>query len=493
MGRGRYLLLCAALFLLLSAHSWSDAWLGDFWIYTATVAEVAASPLHPRHPLFGNEYAFAFLSPYTWALGVLSRLSGIGPIQVVVLQGLVNLALLAWALHAFVASWLRRPGASFYALLFVLFLWGREPWLFSGFLHLRSLAFVLPYPSTFAFVLSLGTLALFPRLVASGRLFRVAVLAVPVLAVLWILHPVNGLFLALGLLVASAETPRPARHWAALAPAFAASLALAFAWPLFSVPDLWFGQLGRVHEGNDTMYEDPLPRMAPALLAVPWLVVRLKRQPRDPLTLLTLALAALVAYGGLSGQWTFGRLVAHEVILLQVALADAAAVLEERLRQRRAALGRLLAPVLAVILIGASWPARIKPTLDESWRGDTTWLSFLEGRVQRYDVVLTDVDTCWYVPTFSGKVVAFPMQLPFVPDHAERLRHVTRFFADGVDRGERCDTIRRYGVSYLLLAEDHFAEAPARLAELRTLGHVIYSNPEHQLLRVSSVCIEARP
>ena len=490
-GRGRYLLLCLALFALLWAHSWSDAWLGDFWIYTATVAEVAVSPLHPRHPLFGNDYAFAFLSPYTWVLGLATRVSGLSPFQAVVIQGFVNLALLAWAVYAFVATWLRRPAASFYALLFILLMWGPDAWRFSGFLHLRSLVFVLPYPSTFAFAVALGTLAWFPKRAASGGPAWVG-LVVPAMAVLWILHPVNGLFLTIGLVMASTEAAPAPRHWVMLGLAFAASLALAFAWPFFPVPDLWFGQLGRVHEGNDTMYGAPIPKIAPALLAAPWLLLRLRRNRRDPLALLTLSLCALVVFGGLSRQWTFGRLIAHVAILLHVALADAAAFLEERLRERRAAWAPLLAPVCAALLIAASWPARITPTLRESWRGDTAWLSFLESRVQHYDVVLTDADTCWYVPTFRGKVVAFPMQLPFVPDHAERLQDVARFFEAGVDEDERCDTIRRYGVGYLLLPKHHFAGSPELLEELRPIGKPIYASADYELLDVTSACREAR-
>ena len=53
-------------------------------------------------------------------------------------------------------------------LLFLLFLWGSDPWTFSGFFHLRSLSLVLPYPSTFATALALAALAAFPRLARTG-------------------------------------------------------------------------------------------------------------------------------------------------------------------------------------------------------------------------------------------------------------------------------------------------------------------------------------
>jgi alpha-1,6-mannosyltransferase len=493
VGNARYLILCGTLFLLLWAHSWGDAWLGDFWIYTATVAEVAASPLHPRHPLFGNDYAFAFLSPYTWILGVASRLSGSKAFDVLVLQGLANLALLLWSLHAFVGAWLRRPQAAFYALLFILLLWGPEPWLFSGFLHLRSLALVLPYPSTFAFAIALGTLAAFPRLATAGRRAWI-VLVLPVMTVLWIVHPVNGLFLAMGLAAASLRAPQPRGHWVTLGIVVAASIGLAFTWPLLSIADLWFGQLDRVHEGNDTMYNSPLPRVAPALLGAPWLLARLRRDRRDPLALLTLVLGGLVFFGGLSGHWTLGRLVSHTVILLQIALADACASFEEGPGRRFATLRHMLAPALAALLISISWSSRVKPTLEEAWRGDTAWLGFLEGRLDHYDIVLTDLETCWYVPTFNGKVVAYPMQLPFVPDHAARQRDVIRFFELDTDPDERCDIIQRWSARHVLLDRSRFPDRQAHLLEsLRPLGQVTYSSREYVLLRLGPSCRETPP
>lgn len=485
-GPGRYLLLSGALFLLVLHHSWTDAWLGDFWVHVPAVEELAARPSQPRNPLFGDDHPYAFLSPYALLLGLASRLSRLGSIEVVVLQGLVNLTLLLAALYAFVATWLGRRAAAFYALLFMLFLWGRDPWVYSSFFNLRSLAFVLPYPSAFAAALALGGLAMFPRIAGSGSRAWVS-LAIPLLAILWIVHPVNALFLCAGLVACCLEVPRPRRQVAALALAAAASLALAFAWPLYPVRQLWFGEAATVHAGNDVMYHDLFSRIAPALLGAPWLLVRLRRNARDPLALLALCLALLVACGGALGQWSYGRLISHVVLMLQVALADACAALEERLGRLRAGaiLRHLLAPSIAAILVAGSWSVALRPTLEEAWRGDPLWLSFLQNQVGRDDVVLTDLETCWYVPSFSGKVVAFPMRLPFVPDHDERQRAVTRFFERGVPQVERLDILQRYGVAYLLVPKGHFADWPALLAELRPFGRVVYSSPEHELLRVT--------
>src|SRR5262247_2707602 len=85
-GPGRYLLLSGAIVVLLLQHTWTDAWQGDFWIYVATVGELAANPWHPSHPLFGGDGAFAFVSPYTLALGIAARVTGLPAYEVMLLQ-----------------------------------------------------------------------------------------------------------------------------------------------------------------------------------------------------------------------------------------------------------------------------------------------------------------------------------------------------------------------------------------------------------------------
>jgi hypothetical protein len=485
-GPGRYLVLSGAILALVLQHLWTDAWQGDFWIYVATVRELAASPWHPSHPLFGGEGPFAFVSPYTLALGIVARVTGLPAYAVLVLQGLVNLVLFLAALYAFVSTWLRRPPAAIYALVFVLFLWGPDPWLFSSFFHLRSLVFVLPYPSTFAAAIALLTLAAFRwALDHDHRLWPVFV--APAGALLWIVHPVNGLFLALGTIAASLEARRPLRHWLTLGAALAAGPALALLWPYFPVADLWFRQTELVHRGNDAMYDHPLPRIAPALLGVPFLVLRLRRNPRDAIALLALGLGLLVVFGGLTGASSYGRLLSHAVVMLQVVLANVALTVEEHVARRPGAKTArpAFAAGLVLLLVGIEWSGAVTPTVIESWRGDLDWLGFLQHHVGRDDVVMTDADTCWYVPAFGGRVVAFPMMLPFAPDNAERLRAVERFFARGVSTNERRQILRRYRASYVLahVEPEKASEAPA--AELRGLGPLVYASRDYELQRVT--------
>jgi alpha-1,6-mannosyltransferase len=481
-----FVALSAALFGLLLWRSLYGEWVGDFWIYLPAVREVASSPLAPRNPLYAESYAFAFMTPYLWVLGLISRLSGVGAFETLVFQGLVNLVMLLGGLYAFVTTWTGRRQPAFFALLFVLFLWGPDPWSFSGFFHLRSLALVLPYPSTFASGVALLTLAGLPALAA--RRGGVVLLAF-ITALLLVVHPVTALFLWIGVASWSlgSSEPRRWRRWISLAGALLAGALLALGWPLTPMAELWFGQAALVHAGNLEMYEAPLGRIAPALLGLPVLLLRLGRRPRDPLALLFLALAACYLYGGLTAHWSFGRLLAHAVVALHVALADAVVDIELWVQRfkRGPVLRRAFATAIALALIAGAWNSSVRPILAEGRSRGLDGLAFLEKHVDRNAVVLADLDTSWFVPSLSSRVVAFPMPIPFVPDHAQRLEAVRRFYGSAGTQAERLALLQRYRVSHVLLWKPVLPDWRERLAELVPHGAVVYAGSDHVLLRVT--------
>ena len=98
----------------------------------------------------------------------------------------------------------------------------------------------------------------------------------------------------------------------------------------------------------------------------------------------------------------------------------------------------------------------------------------------------TNLENCWHVPAFAGKVVAYPMPLPFVPDHEQRKSAVERFFRRGTSLLERRATLERYGVSYVLAPRTGLQPEQATPDELRRFGTVVYSSADYELLRIRS-------
>ena len=147
-----YWLLSLALSAVVLYQLSAGPWLGDFWEHAAVVRELIARPFAPGHPILASDVPHAFYSPYSLVVALAARLAGGRPIGALECAAVVNWLLLLVSLRWLVGA--LRPGnadrVAFYCLLFVVLLWGRSPWTWSGFLHGATLAFVLPYPSTAA-------------------------------------------------------------------------------------------------------------------------------------------------------------------------------------------------------------------------------------------------------------------------------------------------------------------------------------------------------
>src|SRR5262249_31176636 len=174
MYRHRYWWLAAILFGAMLVQTVNQYWTGDFWEHAAVVRELARHPSAPRHPLFAVDAPHPFFTPSAVVASWLTRGTGVSPITALSILGLVNLICLIVAFYLF-ASAVLSPNAAFWGLLFTLVLWGREPWRYSGFLHLGALGFVLPYPSIFAMWLMLLTLYALLRFRDHGSLGWAAV------------------------------------------------------------------------------------------------------------------------------------------------------------------------------------------------------------------------------------------------------------------------------------------------------------------------------
>jgi alpha-1,6-mannosyltransferase len=400
------------------------------------------------------------------------------------LMGLANLALLLVAIRFFVAELFPeedRDRISFYFLLFMLVLWGRNPWVWSSFFNLSALGYVLPYPSTFAMALSFVGLALFLRSQRDGGAGLLIALSA-IVAVVLTTHPSTSitLYVMLAALEAGRSEPSP-RGFAALAAALGAALVLALLWPYFPL----FGILDRAqavefHANSRVLYERPLAQMWPALIGLYPLWLRWRADRRDPLALAATGLGLLYLYGWASGRWGYGRCISHLVLLLQLAAAQWAARLESERR-------RAYAIVLSLTLY-AAWGFR--PAVREAFSGSSMsydrspLLSRLPGLAGPKDVILSDSGTNWIITAFAGRVVSYDLPLYWVPDLAQRRADAARFFAAGTPCQERADIVRKYGAKFLLLNRSSAPAARELDGLFRQWGDLVYEDGNFLLARV---------
>jgi hypothetical protein len=487
LSRHRYAFLSAAVAALMLVQTSHRLWRGDFWEHAAVVRELATHPFSPRHPLILSDAPHPFDSPYAVLAGWISRAAGLDSVKTLAALGMVNLGLLLTALRMFSDALLKRKEAAFYVLLFTLVLWGREAWEFSGFFHLRGLGYVLPYPSTFAVALALFASSIYCRELRSGN--RLGLIWVALMSIVVLLtHPPTFVFLSVCIFSLALGIPSgrlPMREYAAiLVCAFILPFIAAAFWPYYPFFQLLRQGSSLFHAMNRAMYSDVVKQIWPAFFGIVPLLWRLRSKRTDPLFLITAILSLIYAYGALSHNWTYGRLISYIVLMLHLCIADAVARVETSLAQwplRLACVGLVAIAALAFLYRDRGFLIEYVRPREVS---DYERYKFLSGATPQYDVVLSDPETSDYVPAFAGKVVATLRPLPFVPDGDTRMKDVTRFFSESCPRAEREGIIRKYNVGWLLLSKTNVPQWEAIAQSFRDEAEVKRSNDEFLLMRL---------
>jgi hypothetical protein len=470
--RGRLAAVTLGALVLCTAYLWRGAYSSDFWEHAAVVRELAERPLAPVHPLLAVDAPHAYLSPYLLAVAVAARVTGTPAIAALALAGLLNLLLLVLAVRRFMVRLLPDgAGAAPYALLLIIFFWGKDAWMWSGFLHVGMLGYDVAYPSTFAIAaMFLGLALLLDGLDRKDR--RAYILLALAVAVCLTTHPPTALVLLAGLAALFLARVRGSAmtHAGRLVAAVAAGTALALAWPYFPVSGLFTKQPPEFHSWSGVFYQDVFTRIWPVLVAVPVLVWRLRKDRRDPLVVFSGLLAGIYAAGALTGAYGLGRTIAFIAVVIQIALGAALAAGELRLPPAR----RWLVPAGTLAVLVALF-ALNRPPLPRLLRYDPPlWrdVAAILAPVRAGDVVLADSPTSYPVPALTGgRVVAWRHPIYWVPDHAERRAAQDRFFSEASTR-DRQETLQRYRVRWILLNRAQAKLSASEEAALRSLGCV---------------------
>ncbi|MZD09829.1 hypothetical protein GTW43_32815 [Streptomyces sp. SID5785] len=455
--------------LVMTLAYWRVPMCCDFGQHAAVVERLRASLLHPRHPMADLPGAGSpYYSPYALSQGVLARLTGLTGWEVVKLAGPANLLVLLTGLDRFVRALTPRQWAPVLALLFMTVLWGTRTAWWSGYLGLLSMTGNLGYPSTCAIGLTFWAwgwaLGLRRR---AGRWWEYPAFGVLVAAIL-LTHPITAVATLIGTVCVlagtgpspSAAAPRnaagPLTGWTTAALACAAAT---LTWPYYSVTALVGNtSLDGIHR---QLYTEMPAKFWLAFLGLPVLWARFRRAPRDPLVLMFALDALVVAYGWLSGHYTYGRILGLSLVPLQFSLAIALAAPRPWHRTRRtlglaAAAGALLG--FLSVQAGAVVPRYFAQPPD--WPA-YTWAA---QHVPPGDVVLTDsYQATRSLPAYGPNLVAPAWPDPAL-DEAERQRRlaaVREYLSPRSTRPERTALARRYGVHWLLLGKEQRLPAEA--------------------------------
>ncbi|OON72106.1 hypothetical protein [Streptomyces tsukubensis] len=478
-----YLVFGGLFWLVMSLAHWRIPGAYDYGQHAAVIERLKADLPHPRHPMAdlpgtGSPY----FSPYAVVESLFARFTGLSGWETVRVAGPVNLLVLLIGIGRFVRALTPRRWAPVLALVFMTVLWGTRLMTWSGFLGLMSMALSLGYPSTFAIGLALLAWALTGRLARAEPSAGLAAHAGlgALCGLILLIHPITSVAAVLGVVafaagngwrgnaraagrenVCTAGRPdvrvagrwdlRVAGRWGLTG---VTALAVAAVWPYFSV----FSLIGdRMVDGIHVLLYRSLPeRYWLALIGLPVLLLRLRRNRRDPLVLMFALECLVVAYGWTSGHYTYGRIIGLTLIPLQFALAVALAApgpwgWPRKLLGVTAAAGACAGFLSAQA--GAVVPRALDPVgfVQPARWPDYRWAA---RHIRPGEPVLTD----GYMPLRSLPGHGADLVAPVWPDPAlaetdrkARRGAVATYLSPRSTRAERTAIVRRYHARWLLL------------------------------------------
>jgi hypothetical protein len=484
----RYLVLSATLLVLMTGYTANGLCVSDFWEHAAVVRELAAHPIHPPNPILPVSNPHAGYSPYALALGLASRVTGLSAVNILQLAGILNVLLVVCTFGLFVRTAFPAKHTDFYALLFVLVLWGLFPWYFSGFLHLNALGIVAANPSTFA--TGMVFLAWYVSiLLLKGRSQWLWLPLGLVIADVCLDHPLTAISMFVGLFALTLDFGRSWQSMLRLAAVCLGAFLLACAWPYYDIRALLLTKTGHFDAATGGMYvgvTKTILMIFPALVGLPLLLVRLRSNGRDFVSVIFLCLMFIYALGWFSGKVTLGRVMPFIVLMLQLSVADWLARNRLRTSSGSTPFGarwtrRLIFGAIAIgtIMMLPGFASSI-PIFQSSY-GE---YKFLPKYLSERDTVLSDFDTSLRIPAFGPRVVAYPpVHVLFFVNSEQRDQDDERFFAASASDAERKQILETYGKPFLLINKYKTNTWPRILRSVGDSSSVVYSDGDMLLLK----------
>ncbi|MEU1056304.1 hypothetical protein [Streptomyces sp. NPDC005876] len=429
-------------------------WIGDLGLHAATVERLRHSLTDPGNPLVDADTPSPYYSPWTVVLGIVAKAGGASVFVVLRIGACVGLALLVTGVWRYVRTLSSWRGAPALALLCLVLLWGTDPFAWSGFPGLHSLALTASYPSVFALGLAFHLWAGLAG--AVGRGGWGAWLGLGVLwAVILLCHQFTGVVASLGALaVVVGARPGWRPVGVRLAGGLVAGVVVLWVWPYYDFFAL-LGAGGGLEGVHRPLYRDLVGRYWLVSVGVVALGARWWRDRRDPLVLFFALGVVVVAAGGVSGHWSWGRALPAVVIPAQIAAA--VQVGEAGRRGPRVGWGCVVAAALVVgawtqvgvvgYVVGRGvLPGVVEAKYREPWAG----YHWITPWVRYGDVVMARTGAARRVPAYGAYTVAPGYPDFFLPDEGRRGVAVRRYFGVGVSEVERGRILREYGVRWVL-------------------------------------------
>ena len=470
-------------------------WVGDFWEHSAVVNELSRHLVHPNNPIIKSSIPHAFFSPYALLVAVFSRITHTNSIQSLACFAVFNLFFFLFSFYFFCKSVFRENHNLIAALslIFMLFFWGQDPYRWSGFYHIMVLNLVLPYPSTFAISISFLILSIIARNNIQNYYSKQALLII-LSAVVFITHPTTAIFLFIAIVSLNFSYNNNSIKQCILKSAIIIipSLILCLFWPYYHVIGLLHGNISDFQNDSGSLYSRVFKVIWPILFILPGLFFISKDRTAKFFFSTLFVMLVVFTFGYLFKIYGVSRLMSNIMMFAHFTIAYLIVFL-----MRGYKLYRNVYAAIVVIAMTASiyynynnfnyaFPTALKSD-NVNYSNNVNYYdkyNFLNDFVQPDDIIFSDASSNWYIPSFSGKVIASNHPLYWIKDIGERRADVATFFEKETPDSLRERMIKKYQPDYLLInyADVHFDSSTIQW--LKTIGNDVYEKNQLELIKI---------
>lgn len=464
-------------------------WSGDFWEHSAVVSELSKHLLHPNNPIIKSNIPHAFFSPYSVIVAVFSKITHFNSIQSLGCFAFFNLLFFLFTFYLFCKSLFKEDYLLIapLALFFILFFWGQDPFIWSGFYHILVLNLVLPYPSTFAMSLSFLALSLLTINQAKKSFLIDAAISILCASVL-ITHPTTAIFLFISIvaLCFSFNNYSIKSVLTKCLIIFIPCFILCLLWPYYNIVHLFMSNSADFNNESKMLYTKILRKNWPIILIIPGLLLTKRDRVSDFFLLSIIAMISIYALGFAFKFYGISRIVSNIIMFSHFLIAYNVI----RLFKTPKLAGKIYLGVIFVcvlISLGINYQSIKNVFLATAKKDDISYYTkyqFLRNFVQPDDVILSDLNSSWIIPSFNGKVIPSIHPLYWVNDIEERRTDVNAFFEKQNADSIRALIIQKYKPNYILIDSNVVSFDSLTLVWLNTIGQTVYKENHLKLIKL---------
>jgi len=488
---------CLGIILLFAylAHCFYGFWTGDFWEHAATIKELATNLIHPKHPLFGIDVPHPFFSPYSLLLSIFMKLSGVSnPINVLAFMGLVNLILFLFIFRKFLKIFLNMSDALIALSLFlILFMWPLGIYEWSSFFDFEVLFYVLPYPSTFCFTLTLLVFICYYIYLTTFKnyffvciiiFFMVFILLTHLPTFIWTLCGLTSITVVIFLF------QKKSNILLLFFVILGSTIFLACLWPYYSIFSLVLANNQKFHLDSLIFYYNyklVIPSLIFFAFCTLCYIIKLFFERnllyafnKGEIIFLVMFFISLSVYflGYIFNLYGIGRIISFIQIISQVLTANFLYKFLILNKKKSLFLILCLCTILVFSVVKLSQPPLLRAYKFFSGKHYSYNLYMKIAKyVQHYDIVLANVKVSWPIPSFSGKIVASLHPTHWINNEI-RKKDVSFFFSKETSLDERKRIIDKYKVKFVLINKDDYC------GDYNNLGKIIFQGLHFVFLKV---------